>query len=1228
MNSTDAPNTSDILNNSDEKLVASSTESQILDPVTLALNDTALIEASAGTGKTYTLAALYLRLLLGLGREEPLDVTHILVVTFTEAATQELRERIRARIQEARIAFVLGFSDDPFIQQLLARHDDHARAVLDLEFAASEMDQAAIFTIHGFCQRMLSEHAFESGANFNDELVSDDSEIVRQALLDYWRVELYEAPDDLAYQILSHYAGPDQLFSKVRPYLGLAHIQLEPDFTDFDLAEKWKAFSESQQQLREELSAIINSDQECDDLLQIIQSSSVNKTSYSKKHLPNWYAKLCAFADGDEPDFKVLGRFDQDELIQKSKTDDVPRHLIFEKIGLFCAQKIDFKAVLFCRALACIRRNMQHQKAQYQQLSFDDLLAKLAAALQSSSGEMLAQVIRNQYPFALIDEFQDTDAQQYAIFSTLYQKTELATQDQNLGLLMIGDPKQAIYAFRGADIFTYIAARRQVTKHYTLDTNWRSSAAMVNATNQLFSRSSSAFIYHNDIPFQVMKAAKKQSPSLSLAGKLIPAMNFWVVSKALNNDQYLDHFANVCASQIETMLQHGQLKEQPVSAQNIAILVRDRKEASVLQLALSARSIDSVFMSNRDNVYSIYLAQSLIYLLKAVNEPTNEQSLRSAMASDIFRFTARELHNLNQDEMAWESLVEEFLTYRKIWQRSGVLAMMQQLLQKRALAARWLNDINGERQLTDYLHLAELLQQASANLESSEALIRFLQERCQEPSAQASEQQLRLDSDRKRVTIITIHKSKGLEYDLVYLPFICRYRSPTQGIYHDESGQPFLELVGDESKEKWQKEQLAEDLRLLYVAITRAAHGCFLGMAQVSLRNKSVWQKTAIGYLLNSAEIKGNSEEAQSDELMQVLEPLSDSCSDIGVNDVQSTSLTQGDMFNSLFDNPLETTAPDVLVAKQFTRKIQRDWRVTSYSALVKGGQHTNAIENLKLDLEVMQEDDSALPEPTEESQAMSIFNFAKGAVAGTFLHSIYEEIDFSETDSTHLEQVLQQKLMLSGYDEQWLPCLKDFVLQSLQVNLVPNDDQQSFCLQQIQIHDRLVEMEFVLVLNRIQSRAINQLLRTYDELAMRAGELAFEQVSGMLKGFIDLTLRYQGMYYVVDYKSNFLGDTIEDYNQQAMQAAMIDHRYDFQYVIYTLALHRLLKIRIADYSYDRDIGGVFYLFLRGLDATFEVTLEAAQRDNNDSKQANGVFYTKPDKALIEALDKLFEEGV
>ncbi|NQZ32013.1 MAG: exodeoxyribonuclease V subunit beta [Oceanospirillaceae bacterium] len=1181
-------------------------EAQILDPISMPLTGEALIEASAGTGKTYTLAALYLRLLLGLGRESALEVGQILVVTFTEAATAELRERIRKRIQEARVAFILGDSDDPFIKQLLALHTDHARAVLDLEFAASEMDQAAIFTIHGFCQRMLKQHAFESGTNFNAQLISDDSDIIRQGLLDFWRNTLYQAPVSLANEILSVYATPEKLFSQIRGYLGLAQLQLSPDYSDFDLKSAWDEFEIRQLQLREALAKVLASDEPCDDLQGLIQSSSVDKRSYSKRNLPTWFAKLVAFSQGEKAPFKELLKFSQQQLIDKAKTDDIPRHQIFVEIEGFCAAQIETKAVVFCRALIAVRQNMQLEKDKQQLLSFDDLLQKLAAALAGSSGEMLAKAIRLQYPFALIDEFQDTDTLQYSIFSTLYShvKVEQEAEAEQLGLLMIGDPKQSIYAFRGADIFTYIKARRQQSNHYTLATNWRSSAAMVNATNQLFSRSPAAFIYAEDIPFQKVAAGKSNHSRLTVAGQTVSAITFWQADTPLNSDQYLQNFATTCAAQIDGMLRHGEISGHPVTPANIAVLVRDRKEAALVQKALLQLQIDSVFMSNRDNIYTVNVARELQYILKAVNEPSNERALRTALATEIFQLSALELYALNQDELAWEALVEEFLSFRDIWWRSGVLAMLQALLQQRQFAQRWLSHAEGERRLTDYLHLAELLQQASAELESNEALIRFLQDRRAQPSGQSQEQQLRLDSDRTRITVITIHKSKGLEYDLVYLPFACRYRTSTSKLYHDDAGVAILDTRGGEQQDQVNKEQLAEDLRLLYVAITRAVQGCFIGMANVTLRNKSVWQKSAIGYLLTLIKEGGESVWLEGISISEALSKLLEQSTDIAVVNVEQIDLAQADLFA---EPAAETSSHSgaVLAVRKFKRRLDLNWRLTSYSALSKDAQHAPALESAKLDLEVADEVENV----ESGSDEMSIFTFAKGAVAGTFLHSIYEEIDFTRADTQQIEEVLTQRLPLSGYDLVWLPCLTDFVHQSLQVKLAAEPAAASFSLSQIDNSNRLVEMEFVMPFKSIQAVQVNQLLREHDLLAKRAGDLVFNKVSGMLKGFIDLTVRVDNRYYVIDYKSNYLGDSASDYQGEALEAAMIDHRYDFQYVLYTLALHRLLRSRLASYDYDTHIGGVFYLFLRGLEI------------GSDS----GVFFTKVSRELIDKLDNLFE---
>ncbi|MGB1237216.1 MAG: exodeoxyribonuclease V subunit beta [Pseudomonadales bacterium] len=947
-----------------------------LQPISMPLHGLALIEASAGTGKTYTLAALYLRLLLGHECPRALDVKEILVVTFTEAATQELRERIRKRIQEARAAFIAGSSDDPFIVQLLAAQLDRERAILDLEFAASEMDQAAIFTIHGFCQRMLKQHAFESGANFEAELISDDSAVVRTALLDYWRAELYSATPELASEILSCYATPDALLTQIRSYLGLEGLVLQPDLTNLDLSASWEAFSERQSSLRTALLAITDSSE---DIVDLVLSSGVNKSSYKKNLVPKWWLKVLDFASGENAPWKELERFRSSVLREKTKSGAAPEHALFEAIESLCECRVAVREAVFCRALSAVRTNMAQHKERLQQLSFDDLLAKLERALGASNSESLRAAIRKQYPFALIDEFQDTDPQQYQIFSSLYRDTG----SDDLALLMIGDPKQSIYAFRGADIFTYMRARREVAQHFTLETNWRSSPSMIAATNTLFSRANAPFIYDEDIPFYPVKAAEKPHKVLQIGGRECAAMNLWCPSEPVTGDQYLSESARDCARHIEQVLERASIGEEALTPSSVAVLVRDRKEASLVQQALSALAIDSVFMSNRDNVFTTALATALQYLLQAVEQPNNERLMRSALASDIFCYSALELFELNQDEVAWERLVDEFAEYRQTWQRSGVLAMLHTLLQRRTLAQRWFGDLDGERKLTDFLHLGELLQQASVELESSEALLRWLSERRLQPNGQNQEQQLRLDSDRARVTVITIHKSKGLEYDLVYLPFVCRYRQSKGMLYHREDGRSVIDLSAKEHRAQIEKEQLAEDLRLLYVAVTRAAHACFIGMAQVQSRGKDVWQRTAIGYLLTQQE-----EGAEELGCVEALEQLEQASPAIALIQLGASGVQQED----LFAQPQTATLPS-LAARAFTRELDRDWRVTSYSALSRDIEHAPAFSSAKLDIEVLQEQ-SEQPALEEEEPELSIFTFPKGALAGTFLHSIYEELE------------------------------------------------------------------------------------------------------------------------------------------------------------------------------------------------------------------------------------------
>ncbi|RVU32258.1 exodeoxyribonuclease V subunit beta [Neptunomonas marina] len=1166
---------------------------QLLDPVSLPIQRRCLIEASAGTGKTFTLAALYLRLLLGMGNDQqqrrPLGVEEILVVTFTEAATQELRDRIRVRIREARRAFLEGSSDDPLLQRLVADNSDHAQSAKLLEIAGAAMDQAAIFTIHGFCQRMLRQHAFESGAMFSQTLTTDDEPLVRQALLDFWRTTVYPLPKSLADAVLAEFASPDALLGEVRSYLGLPLLTQTPDYAEFDLAAAWAAQDSALQALREAWPSAAG------ELAQIIADSDINKRSYSKGNVPKWVDKVSdmlagviSMKEGREP----LSRFSTAMLHEKTTKGAVPQHAIFALVDAYFAADVPIKAAITSKALAQVRIRLARAKQEQQLLAFDDLLTQLAGALQKAQGSQLADAIRHQYPIGLIDEFQDTDPLQYQIFSCIYRAD---SQDKTApALLMIGDPKQSIYAFRGADIFTYMQAKQEVDAHYTLETNWRSGESMVAAANALFSHHPEAFIYAEQIPFSpVASAPNAGAKTLQFDSTPQPALQLWLAPERLNKTEYLAQFSQLTAQQIKALLtdQRFQLKGRAVEPADIAVLVRDRNEAAAVQQALDEQGVASVFMSNRNSVFTTPEARELYYILEAVAEPTDERLLRTAIATSVFQLSVGQLEALFQDELAWEALVLEFRELKQVWQRLGVLAMLHQLLVTRELTGGFLASASGERRLTDLLHLGELLQQASQQVEGLSGILRWLSEHLTSPNHNAQEQQLRLESDRSRVQVITIHKSKGLEYNLVFLPFATLYRASDRALYHDEHGNTVLNLAADdEALARADRERLAEDLRLLYVAVTRAVYGCYLGVADWGSKRISRVSGSALGYLLD----------ADGDTLAERLHAFVEQTAAVDFAAIEFDSavpMETGDLLAACSAPPLS--------ARGFVGEIEREWRVTSYSALSRGHQTITAEPVLvdALDLEVAEEADTP-----QHDDIPDIMHFPRGAVAGTFLHTLFEEIDFKNTDDALLADVIEKQLLLAGFDEQWQPVLIDFMRRVLSTEL----SQAGCALADIGPTERCVEMEFFIPFASLSAAPVNRLLQQYDPLAKSAGELRFEQVRGMLKGFIDLTFRFGGRYYVLDYKSNHLGDTVEDYSQSAMADAMCDHRYDFQYVLYTLALHRLLKLRLPDYDYDRDIGGVYYLFLRGM---------APGSDH-------GIYYTKPERALIEQLDHLLQEGV
>ncbi|WP_417222600.1 exodeoxyribonuclease V subunit beta [Amphritea sp.] len=1172
---------------------------QILDPLHFPLSGRRLIEASAGTGKTYTITALYLRLLLGpQGLSSALRVDQILVVTFTEAATEELRDRIRSRIQDAFMVFRGAETSDPFLLDLRDQQEDLQRSARILEYAGRQMDEAAIFTIHSFCQRMLRQHAFESGSLFETQLVADIAPLQRQALLDCWRELIYPAASDLSEAIQQIWSSPDKLQADLKPMLGKPDLTLIPALDTTCLEQKWQVSQQERevfcQQWRDHL------EQSDEDLAELIQASGVNKNSYRKTSVAKWLAAIYAYVLGESSVFpeEALEKLCQSRLAEKTPAGKtVPEHYLFQLCDEYLVSRLPLRELLLTMLRQRVEQRFAKLKQDYRLLSFDDLLSQLDAALQQDYSGLLASAIGKQYPVAMIDEFQDTDLLQYRIFSRLYP------DNPERGLFMIGDPKQAIYGFRGADIFTYIKARREVADHYTLETNWRSSKQMIQGVNALFANSPSPFIYNDDIPFLPVKGAGKADKTpFTLYGRTPAALQFWFDGEPFVSKQdYLEQMALACACDIDIKLRaaaEGQalIGEQSLQAKDIAILVRNRSEAAAVMAALADRGIPSVYLSGRDSVFNSREAFDLKLLLLAVAEPQDESRLRAALASSLLNYPASWLDRLSHDEQLWEQLVAEFTDYREKWLQLGVLPMLRRLMRQRQLAETLQQLPQGERRLTDLLHLGEILQRASMEQEGIAALLRWYNDQLMNPNGESDEQRLRLESDAGLVTVITVHKSKGLEYPLVFLPFACTFRKASTPLFHDEQdGLCFhLDAKDEDSLALAERERLAEDLRLLYVALTRSVYGCYIGLAGIAdgRAKKSGLHRTALGYLL----LQGGGDDA---DLQVRLEAL---CTGSSIACSQPPS---GDQQRGLFDLP-ETPLPRC-EARQFNRRLRRDWRISSYSALVS--HHTSA-PLPGLDLEVMDEKDA--PDELQVDAVDDIFSFPKGAQAGTFLHELFEVIDFTDHEPG-LEAMLEQKCQIAGYEPRWIPVLQQLLNDVLFTPLGSSDERlPSPRLADISPRQRLVEMEFMLPSAGLNASRLNQIIAEYDPLSQQAGVLAFDTLKGMLKGFIDLVFEYQGRYYILDYKSNHLGHQPELYAGAALEQAMIEHRYDLQYQLYTLALHRLLKMRLPDYDYERHVGGVFYLFLRGM---------------RPNLPGSGVFHCRPDRQLVEQLDRLFREG-
>jgi exodeoxyribonuclease V beta subunit len=1159
-----------------------------------------LIEASAGTGKTWAIGGLYVRLVV----ESGLAVENILVVTYTKAATAELSGRIRNKLADMLAELKGHDSGDVFCRTYREDIQDESRAIRRLTHALRCFDDAAIFTIHGFCQRVLTESAFESGMEFDTELIPDESEILRDIVDDYWRREIQPASGKWVDFLVAGKQTPDMWLNEMRPHIGKqAFLALSPLAAPGDLsaleAELDATYAAARALWQAQRDGITGLLLECPGL---------NGVSYRKSSLPAWFGSFDAYfaaATAGQAIPEKLVKLTPAELqVGKGtkKNCTPPEHPFFAACDalLSAADRLD---VAFTSRLSALKADLLHyceeelpaRKRSRQLVSYNDLLNRLNQALHSAHGEHLAEVMRARYPAALIDEFQDTDPIQYGIFRRLYR-------GQALPVFFVGDPKQAIYGFRGADVYTYLQAYADTPAHKTQNTNQRSIPALIAAVNALFDNEIHArpFLVEN-IGYRKVEPTTRYLGELAVDGDAGAALRFQMFAgqgegeKPLNKEAANALAARAVATEIAQLLnlaaqgrahltKNGETR--PLCGGDIAVLVPAHRQGRMVQEELAKRRVPSV-RYGQENVFAAHEALELERVLLAVSEPGRDALVKAALATELMGESAAEIFALGEDEHAAERVFDAFRRYHELWRDHGFMRFFRAWLDERGVARRLLRFQDGERRLTNLLHLAELAQVESRARQGMDALLGWLSRAVRNPRSDDEAALLRLESDAERVKIVTIHASKGLEYPIVFCPFLWDgklwQKNETAVTFHDaqQNNRPTLDLGSPEyelHKAAAGEEKLAEKLRLLYVALTRAQHRCY-----VVWGNVKEMETSALAWLLHGG---GEAAAAEIEQEIRVFAARAD-------GSVQIDALRYDD--RPYLPAP---SAATVLAVLPFRRSLYPGWRMTSFSALT-AGRHSEA------------PDYDAAPIPLADAPlALDIFAFPRGANAGTCLHAIFEGWDFTRRDAQSLQAWVAEQLRAHFIEEKWAPVVACMVQATLDAPL----DHGAIRLADVNKAQRLIELGFVFPLDNLDVASLRRLLAdpalgVAPEYVEAAATLDFRRIDGYMMGFVDLVFAAQGRYYIVDYKSNWLGGETACYAPPLLVRAMADAHYYLQYLIYCVALHRYLRARLADYDYERHFGGVFYLFLRGI------------APGTDS----GIYRSRPNVRLIEALDRMMD---
>ncbi|WP_027484827.1 UvrD-helicase domain-containing protein [Rhodanobacter sp. OR87] len=1177
-----------------------------LDWRAMPLHGRVLIEASAGTGKTWNIGVIYLRLLL----ERGLRVEQVLVTTFTDAAAQELRERLRRRLVEAERLLEAAARDaasvDPlesWLAALCPDADSVRLALRRIQLARSDLDRAPVSTIHALCQRIQRDYPLQSGAAFADDPLFDEQQLMRECVEDFWRRRYLTGAVDPREAELLLKGGPEGL---LRDLGGLANG------TDARIEAGGLA------ELERQLDAL-----RTDASIAELRRLAGDKSLYAprKTALSNRLGKIAdALQSNDEETLaaRLDKTFEPDAVLEQEapeSTEPLSTHPLIKALQalrpLLGLRDVFTRGAVLADAAQTCREEMPRRARQRHVLTFSMLIDAVYQRLCGEAADaVLADRLFDAFPVALIDEFQDTDQRQFAIFERIYR--ERGT------LVMIGDPKQAIYSFRGGDIAAYLRAGAQAGQRFSLGTNHRSSRALVEALNAWYGHTEGGF---GQLPIRyqpVAPAGKADGQPYTVDGQPVAQPLVFhpfrgdaldKKGKPLNALGDLEALAlDDCANRIAELLNDPRqaIGSRPVTPGDVAVLLSTNNQVVALRQRLVARGVPCVG-SGRGNIFAGEVARELELILYAVLHADDDQAVRGALATTLLGATLEQFHAWQAQPAAFERELERFEAWRALVRSRGVLALVGELLAARATALLALPE--GERVLTDLRHLGELLAAEEGARQGLDGLYAWLQEMRREggdgDAEAADERQLRIESDARRVQLLTIHASKGLEFPLVFLPLAWRIRSQSGSYapkllrYHDDAGQRCVDLGSAHFVEhcaRHFREELEERLRLLYVALTRAVHAVhvyWVDRGPLPDGDAQTWEWAAIDLLLEQARQKLAlpAGEASLDAMAAALGGM-------------QLSAPFADTFTR-YRPPAEAPAPRAAQAPlPALRPFQ--W-LHSFSGLTRHAAAVLIDDSGSADETGAEEPVVEADEVVEDGRLLALHPL-RGPRFGDAVHQVFElaqpgPLWPDQRQLLHRQLGAQAVAAPHLAHEEALERVGRMIDRARQADLGGG-----LRLLDLAPKQRIAEFEFQFPVRQVPLATLRRICAAHGHADAIPASLDATTLNGMLTGFADLIFAWDGRFHVLDYKTNWLGARLGDYRGEPLDAAMAAHHYPLQALLYTVALHRYLRQRMDGYTAERQLGESWYLFVRALGLA----------------PGLGVWRRRWPAALVEALDDAF----